>query len=305
MMSAMTPQERAAAQELLEDLIEWLKTHAVVDGCSLDARESELHRKAIDLRRQLAIDDELTKGRASNSSALQVPQLPFDWAAPMESLAFSRAATTPSPSEPGEVRRLRSWRDPSLRGKQIQDCTLSPVVRLLIGGVCFLAWLIEPVTTDPTLGTSLLMFLRFVPVFIIGGSQCGRAGRGAIIGISLFFTLLAIEALSILLWDAHPVLQICSFKPARHAGNLANLLYLLAGLGVLLCAAATIAMRQRKQGSYHNYLRWSVQVVIAVQLAIVVELGYTGLRQAIGADRNYAGVSKIVKNPLHYLSQGS
>jgi len=215
---------------------------------------------------------------------------------PPTSLLF-RFAGLPDPSPRRRVTSL-----PARRLTHINDSTLHPLAQVMIAGICFLAWLIEPSTNDSLVASSLLMFLRFVPVFVVGGSFYGRAGTGTIIGISLFFTLMATESVSVLLWDAHPVLQVCNFRPVEHAGNLAKVLYTFAGCGVLLGAAAIGAARKKSRRSYQKYVGWMRQLLVAVQLALIVELGYTALTHAVADDQQPYAV-KQAKGPVHHPSK--
>jgi hypothetical protein len=86
-------------------------------------------------------------------------------------------------------------------GNPLKDRTVRSIFRLLLGGLCVMAWLIQPEPSDTPFAISMLMFLRFVPLFVAAGSIWGRAGRGAMIGIGLFFFVMGTEALSILMWD--------------------------------------------------------------------------------------------------------
>src|SRR5262249_27527039 len=88
---------------------------------------------------------------------------------------------------------------------RIIDSRLNPVLRWVLAGVAILSWIIQPRPFDSTLAITLLMFLRFVPVFVLVGSCFGRAGAGTIVGVALFFAMMAAESLSFVAWDAELV----------------------------------------------------------------------------------------------------
>ncbi len=188
---------------------------------------------------------------------------------------------------------LTQVRERWLVANQIEDSTLHPVVRLALSGLWVLAWVIQPDTTDSPVALCLLTFLRFVPIFIVGGSLYGRAGTGALIGLGLFFALMAAESLSIVIWDAN------LFESSAKLGTLSNLLYLDGLIGILLCGAAMLAMRQGKLLVPNRFLRLSMQVLVAIQLALVIELAYTGFQSAVGTDRQNAGVVETLTMSNH------
>lgn len=287
----MTPKDRAAAEELLKEATEALKTLAAAKGKLLEEKTNRLFREVAGLRRQLSegvMDSVMDEpADATACSALNNPGRP----------PLSEVITGSAPHDAEDAQRPRSWRTHWLKADQAKDSALHPIVRLVICGLCILAWMIQPETTDSSGATTLLMFLRFVPIFIIGGSLHGCARKGALIGVALFFTLLGLEALSIVIWDVH--LPESALKMVRHAGVLANLLYGLALVGLLLCGAVTFAVRRERRKVSERYLRLAMQVLVMVQLALVVEIGYTGLRHAIGADRNNAGTIETLMKLSH------
>ena len=171
---------------------------------------------------------------------------------------------------------------------KIHDSTLHPIVWLLFTGLLGLAWLIEPDTNDSPIAISLLMFLRFVPIFILGGSLWGRVGTGAVLGVSLFFALMGAESLSVLMWDAP--LSILTTTLVRHADWLANALYLLGLFGLVACGIGTFVLRHEKLGMSRRYVQFSLQVLAAVQIALVIELAYIGLWSTIELDSKNSAV---------------
>ena len=142
------------------------------------------------------------------------------------------------------------------------------------------------------------MFLRFVPIFTVGGSMCGCVARGTVIGMGLFFVLMAADSLSLLTWDVHHIIPE-GFKAIRHATNVAMVLYLFGGFGALASVAAGFALRQNKHHMCARYTRLSLQALIAVQLSLVIELGYTSLQQFTGAGRHHAGMMTTLKITPH------
>lgn len=292
-MCAMTPQNRAAAQKRLHEINEALKGFKAVTGNAYQEKKSRLFRQAIDLRRKLAED------------AIAPPDCRPAAASRAECTEAAAVEPAPAVNQPAQPAAPQSWlrRQWQARGRQFNDCALHPIVRLVICGACLLAWTIKPGATDPPLAISLLMFLRFVPIFIVGGSFFERAAAGMLIGSGLFFALLGAESLSLAMWDAHLAIPVASFKVVWHAEYLANVLYLLGVVGLLLCAVVTHALRREQQYAYQRYLRLSVQALVMVQLALVAELGYTGLRHAIGTDQNSAGIVETLKS-LHAKSSG-
>jgi hypothetical protein len=273
-LCAMTPKERAAAQVQLSAAMQSLKQLAAARGNVLDDKRNLLLRDVIDLRRTLtedadqAMDEELagmTRGRRADDDI-----------------------DRPFPSAEDHAPAARSW---------LSDFTLHPIARLVISGMCILAWVIQPEPSDSAVATGLLMFLRSVPIFIVGGSACGRAATGALVGVAIFFALMWAVSVSLVMWDAH--LPSSSMRLVQHATRLANLLYLLGGLGLILCIAMTVALHRRRWMISQRYFRMSMQVLAIVQLAIVLELGYTGLRHAIGADQKNVGTIQALMKFSH------
>src|SRR5690242_6025370 len=82
------------------------------------------------------------------------------------------------------------------------DSRLSSPVRLLLAVIAILSWLIQPTAADSIPAITLLMFLRFVPVFVLIGSRFGHAGAGAIVGMAIFFIMMGAGSLSFVTWDA-------------------------------------------------------------------------------------------------------
>ena len=261
----MTSEERAAAEELLGEVTKALEAFEATKENAPDETWNRLYRMSIDLRRKLSED-------ATDRRPLSKP---------MDSL----------PLENSESPAANAIQDPhpsSLRENHLSDFTLGPIARLLVCGVCILAWLIPPSPTDPAGSLSLLMFLRFVPIFVVGGSLCERARKGTIIGLGLFFVLMAADSLSFPMRDIYTI-DPESFRSVRHLINLANLLCLFGLVGLLLCGAATISLRRGNHHGYRRYLRLTLQAVVAVQLAFVIELGYTSVNHFTGGAHNKSG----------------
>ena len=164
----------------------------------------------------------------------------------------------------------------------VQDFTLVRADRLLMCGLCLLAWLIEPTLSDSPPSVAALMFVRFVPIFILFGSLYGHALAGAIIGSGLFFALLGAGAMSAVMWDTN--LLESGVKLLGHATGIANLLYAFAAMGLLLCVAAVFSARKSTGQSGPRRWRMATQLCVLVQLALIVELGYTGWRCAGGSE---------------------
>jgi hypothetical protein len=255
----MTPEERAAAEELLKEVTSALTALDATKENALDERRDRLYQASIDLRRQLS-DDAV---KCSLSEPMDAFRSDCN-----ESLALNLLAAANHDVQSADRGSRPNQRR---RDDRLDDFTLSPLARLLVCGVCLLTWVIPPGSTYAPFDLSLLMFLRFVPVFIVGGSLCGHAMRGTIIGMGLFFVLMAADSLSLLMWDIHRIVPV-AFKPVRHATNLANFLYLFGAAGLLVSGAATLAHRQNKHQAYKRYLRLSLQALMTVQLAIVIEL---------------------------------
>ena len=290
-MCAMTPLERGAAQQLLNEVTESLKAFEAAKERVSDGKRNRLVRQAIVLRRQLA-DDSIAPPTCKAASA---------WRS--DGTASTNADSTLAVSHDGQPsgRQPGFWRRWWARGSQLNDCALHPIVRLVISGVCLLAWTIKPGTTDPPLAISLLMFLRFVPIFTVGGSLYERAATGTAVGIGLFFALLGAESLSIPMWDARLAFPASRITAVWHAEHLASIIYVLGAVGLLLCAVVTRGLRRERHAAYQHYLRLSVLALVIVQLALVAELGYAGLRHAIDADQDGAGVFETFKS-LHHSS---
>jgi hypothetical protein len=276
----MTPEEQAAAQKLLKEVTESLRSLEDSNSDGLGEKRSELFRRAISLRRQLSIDgDSLERrmqdfrnaaGRSAAAPALEPELAP----ARANGAAIAAGPAAETDKKPCSVRLPCP--------AQIADCSLHPVARLMIGGIFMLAWVIQPAAHDPALAVILLMFLRFVPLFVIGGSLCGRTGVGTLVGIGLFFALMGAESLSLLMWDGHITLPEVNRKLVRHAGDVSRVLYLLGAVGLLACLATAVALRGEQHNAYAHYLRLSLHVLVAVQLALVAELAYTSLRHFTG-----------------------
>jgi len=166
----------------------------------------------------------------------------------------------------------------------ITDCTLHPIVWLVFSGLLALAWLIEPLRGDSTIGISLLMFLRFVLGFIVLGSLWGRVGAGMLVGICLFFVLMGMNSLSLLMWDA-PQPTIIS-NPIQHAQWLANALFVLGLAGLIACALMTFVLRSGRLELSRRFVRLSLQSLTTLQIVLLVELGYTGLSYAAKVDQH-------------------
>jgi hypothetical protein len=165
---------------------------------------------------------------------------------------------------------------------QITDSTLHPIVWLIFIGLLGLAWLIQPGKVDSTLGVALLMFLRFVIGFIVLGSLWGRVGAGMLVGICLFFLLMCMNSLSILMWDA-PLSTITN--QIQHAEWLANALFVFGLIGLVACAAMTLALRSGRLQLSRRFVRLSLQSLTTLQIILLVELGYTGLAYATKLDQ--------------------
>ena len=159
---------------------------------------------------------------------------------------------------------------------QIKDSTLHPVVAMLFSGLWVLAWVIEPHASDSPAAIALMTFLRFVPIFTVGGSLCGRTGTGTMIGVGLFFALMGAESLSIMIWDADILKS--SAKLVHHAATLANLLY----LDGLLCGTAILALRPEMSPEFKRYWQLSLLLLAAVHVLLVFEITYACLRNAQG-----------------------
>jgi hypothetical protein len=278
----MTSEERAAAEELLTEVVAALKLLQDSKEDSADETRQHLEQMSIDLRRQLYIDatdrsrpeQKQTVGPAVGESPLSKPN----------------AAVHQGGPSTDRVARLEQW----LREDHSSDFVVSPLVRIIVLAACLLAWIIQPEATDHSLALSLLMFLRFVPIFIVGGFLCGRVARGAVIGTGLFFILMMTDSLSLLTWDFQHIIRE-DLKTVRHASNLATILFLVGGVGLALTVTATFARRQNRSHAYERYLSLSLQALVAVQLAFVIELGHTSLRHFTDADRYHAGLAKTLR----------
>ncbi len=163
-----------------------------------------------------------------------------------------------------DERLLRSW---------LNDCTLHPVVWLILSGLWALAWIMQPEASDTTWALSSLLFLRFVPMFVVVGSLWGRAGTGALVGIGVFFVLMGVESLSLLMWDAR--LPRSSATLVRHASGVGNALFLIGLAGLLGCGAATFLLRRDRQARSRRFVRRCLEVLAIVQIALLVELTCT------------------------------
>jgi hypothetical protein len=179
-------------------------------------------------------------------------------------------STIPSERATAIVREVQEH----LLRTQIRDSTLHPIVWLLLSGLLVFAWVLQPVKTDASLSTVSLMFLRFVPVFIIFGSLWGRAGTGAIVGIGLFFGLMGVESLSVLTWEVD--LSSHHARLFRHAAWVGDALYLLGLVGLLACGAATFILRREKKALSKRYVRRCLELLLIIQTVLVVDLTYTG-----------------------------
>jgi hypothetical protein len=177
---------------------------------------------------------------------------------------------------------------------KINDSTLHPIVWLLFSGLLALAWLIQPETNDSPIAISFLMFLRFVLIFILGGSMWGRVATGAVIGVILFFALMGAESLSVLMWDV-PLSKL-STKLVQHADWIANALYLLGLLGLVACGAVTYVLRHKKLHMSRRYVQLSLQVLATVQIALVIELAYIGFWSTIELDSQKSAIMKLTTN---------
>lgn len=159
---------------------------------------------------------------------------------------------------------------------KVSDSRLSPPVRLLLVGIALLSWLIQPSAADSIPAIALLMFLRFVPVFVLIGSRFGRAGAGAVVGMAIFFVMMGAGALSFVTWDAAMVGS--ATHAARQAVNLGNLLYVLAALSLALCLAVIFHFNRNTSQPTGQHARYLLQIMLAVQLVVLVELAYLGYR---------------------------
>ena len=157
---------------------------------------------------------------------------------------------------------------------RISDSTLHPIAWLMLSGLLVFAWILQPVKTDSVLTISSLMFLRFVPLFIVVGSFWGRAGTGAIVGTGLFFGLMGLESLSVLMWEVD--LSKHSPKLVRHAAWVGDALFLLGLLGLLACGAMTFMLRRENKALSKRYVQRCLQFLLILQMMLVVELTYTG-----------------------------
>jgi hypothetical protein len=176
---------------------------------------------------------------------------------------------------------------------RIRDSTLHPVAWLLLSGLLALAWIVQPTRTDSTLTISSLMFLRFVPLFIVVGAIWRRAGTGLIVGVALFFALMGLESLSVLMWDV--ALPRPATRLVPHAAWLSNALYLLGILGLLTCGVTTFMLRREKAAMSRRYLQRCLQMLGLVQIALVVELTYTGL--GVGTELPIVHAAEVVAKP--------
>jgi hypothetical protein len=279
----MTSVERAALEKLLAEVTKALSPLAATNGNSHDEATRRLYRMSIDLRRRLSED------AAHRSSHELIDTVSSD----------SNKSPTAAANREGQSIDRRSQPERPPQGVQVDGFELSPpLARRLLFGVCVLAWVIAPRTSDAPWALSLLMFFRFVPIFIVGGSLCGYTRRGGILGIGLFFGLMAFDSLSLPMWDIQRI-NPESRKLVRHATNLAGILYFVGAVGLLLTVAAALARRRDKHQAYKRCLRLSLEALIAVQLAFVVELGYTSLRHFTGAERNHAGMIATLKTSPH------
>jgi hypothetical protein len=276
----MTPDDQAAAQKLLKEVTESLRALDNSSGDGLDEKRSELFRRAISLRRQLSIDGDSLERRMQDFRHAAGRGTPAPDVEPEILPAAAQSASIIAEQSAETAKKPCSFRLPC--PAQIADCSLNPVTRLVIGGIFMLAWVIQPAAHDPALAVILLMFLRFVPLFVIGGSLCGRTGVGTIVGIGMFFALMGAESLSLLMWDGELTLPEVNRKLVRHAGDVSRVLYVLGAVGLFACVATAVALRGEQHNAYAHYLRLSLHVLVAVQLALVAELAYTSLRHFTG-----------------------
>lgn len=156
---------------------------------------------------------------------------------------------------------------------EIRDSTLHPIGWLLLSGLLVLAWVLQPTKTDTALTTLSLMFLRFVPIFIVVGSLRGRAGTGAIVGIGLFFALMGIESLSALTWEVN--LSGHSAWLAQHAAWVIDALYLTGLVCLMICGALTFMLRRPRNTSSRLSVRRCLQLLLIIQTVLVVDLTYS------------------------------
>ena len=179
-------------------------------------------------------------------------------------------STIPNEHASAIVREMRE----QLQRTQIRDSTLHPIGWLLLCGLLILAWLLQPAKTDTALTTLSLMFLRFVPVFIVVGSLWGRAGAGAVIGIGLFFALLGIESLSVLTWEVNLAKYNAWLVP--HATWVTDALFLMGLVCLMICGATTFVLRREKNAPSKRHVRRCLQLLVIIQTVLIVDLTYSG-----------------------------
>jgi hypothetical protein len=279
----MKTERRAAAEQLLNEATEVLKAAGKNREAGADKTLDQLFRLSLALRSELAEAEPDHHAACINDSR--------------PTAESSLHAITPTtivnedvpPKDQQHHLRHESW----LSRAVVPDFTLARADRLFMIGMCVLAWLIEPAVSDSPLALSGLMFVRVVPVFILGGSLFGHALAGAIVGAGLFFGLLGAGAMSAVMWDTG--LLESSAKLLGHASGVANMLYLFAAVGLSLCVVGSFAVWLRKRPSRIQYWQWTTQICVLVQLALIVELGYTGWRYAAHPERRSANVTTMKK----------
>jgi hypothetical protein len=273
----MKTEARTGAEQLLKEATEVLKAANKNGDRRPDAILNQLSQLSLVLRREL----EDTKPRQNCGDATNTRPV-------KESRSAQLAAEITSEKSIPSLEPL-GRRDTLLHRDSAHDFTLARIDRLLVILFCMLAWLVEPNINDSSLALSGLMFVRFVPVFILGGSMCGHALAGAVVGAGLFFGLLGMGAMSFVMWDTY--LLTLGATLVRHAAGIANLLYLFAAAGTFLCVAGLFAARRENEQSHKRCVRLATQVCVLVQLALVAELGHIGWRYATHADQRIANVA--------------
>ncbi|HTQ39179.1 MAG TPA: hypothetical protein VMJ32_09120 [Pirellulales bacterium] len=269
----MKTKDRISDEELLNEANEVLKAAKKNGDCIPEALLDQVFQLSLALRREL---DGAEPNFKSVTSAEAFPAAEGT----SKMLDEARVKIEQSPARQQPIKRPES----SVCWRAVHDFTLVRADRLLLIGLCLLAWLIEPTFSDSPLALSALMFVRVVPIFILGGSVYGRALTGAFIGAGLFFGLLGAQAISVVMWDTHLLLPVTTLL--KHSAGIANLLYAFAALGLVVCVVGSFAIRQGKNRAHRISWRLATQVCVLVQVALVAELGHSAWRYIAQTDKH-------------------
>src|SRR5260221_4018728 len=133
-MCPMAPNERARVEGLLKEVTDAMRALKAANGTTPDEREGLLYREAMKLRRQLAEDAASPILSGSESSRGRDDRQ--DVVAPNGAANIGTVEDAPGQEAQGTSSGLLS------PARQFTDATLHPVLRLIVVGVCALAWAI-------------------------------------------------------------------------------------------------------------------------------------------------------------------